>query len=65
MLLVRAIGICPTDADAFLCTRSSLALPTTLVVSLSGVDRSRYLLEPRPEGVDSGGVEVFVKLFDT
>jgi hypothetical protein len=62
MLLVRATGICPTDG--FRSPRSSVARLTTLDVSLSGVDRSRYLLVGRPEVDDCGGVEVFVKLVE-
>jgi hypothetical protein len=36
-----------------------------LEVSLSGVDRSIYLLVPRVEVAESGGVLVLVRLVDT
>ena len=55
----------PWPIDDFRCARSSAILPTTLVVSLSGVDRSRYLLIPRFGRAGTGGAPGFVRLVET
>jgi hypothetical protein len=61
----------PWPIDNFLWPRSSANLPATPVVSLSGVDRSRYLLPlifdtaGNGDGPEAPDVPVFVRLVDT